>query len=303
MGSFGRRTFLKYSAALTSSAIANRIGLPASAAESARGSSHPFFTQAKNRPEVIAHQGGKGQWPGETIVAFQQASNLGADVLEFDIHSTRDGHLVLMHNATVDETTNGRGRINRLLFSELKKLDAGYRWTSDGGKTFPFRGKNIRVPTLEEVFDKFRNKRMNIEIKQSEPSIVAPLCSLIEKYNMVDKVLVASFSNHDLEQFRARCPNVATSASPQELVNFRWGNNSLLDRPSRPDCLQVKDRVLSVRVITSDSVAKAHRLSLPVHAFTVNDIERMKSMIALEVDGIITDYPGRLLALLERRPR
>lgn len=299
----GRRTFLKYSAAFTTAAITNGITLPSTVAETGRGVSHPFFTQAKSRPEVIAHQGGKGQWPGETIFALDQANKLGADVLEFDVHSTRDGNLVLMHNATVDETTNGRGRINRMLLKDLKKLDAGYRWTANGGRTFPFRGKNIEVPTLEEVFQKFKNKRMNIEIKQSEPSIIAPLSALIEKHSMEDKVLVASFSNRDLELFRARCPRVATSASPQELVKFRWGSNSPFPTGSRPDCLQVKDKVLAVRVITPDSVAKARRLNLPLHAFTVNDIERMKKMIALEVDGIITDYPGLLLALLERGGR
>ena len=148
-----------------------------------------------------------GQWPAETIFAFDQAKKLGADVLEFDIHSTKDGHLVLMHNATVNETTNGRGRINQMLLKDVKKLDAGYRWTANDGRTFPFRGKNIEVPTLEEVFKEFKNQRMNIEIKQSEPSIVAPLCTLIEKHDMIDKVLIASFSNKDLESFRSRCPN------------------------------------------------------------------------------------------------
>lgn len=303
MSNYPRRTFLKHSAAFTSAAITCGITLPSAVAETGHGASHPFFTQAKNRPEVIAHQGGKGQWPGETIFSLDQATKLGADVLEFDVHSTRDGHLVLMHNPTVDETTNGRGRINRMLLKEIKKLDAGYRWTANGGRTFPFRGKNIDVPTLDEVFQKFKNKRMNIEIKQSEPSIIAPLCTLIEKHNVSDKVLVASFSHRDLETFRTRCPNIATSASPQELVKFRWGNNSPFNSGSRPDCLQVKDKVLAVRVITPDSVAKARRLNLPLHAFTVNDIERMKKMLALEVDGIITDYPGLLLALLERGPR
>jgi glycerophosphoryl diester phosphodiesterase len=310
MRTYARRTFLKYSAVFTSSTIANGITSTRSTArpsehepQTGRGADHPFFKGFKNRPEVIAHQGGNGQWPAETIFAFDRAIKLGVDVLEFDIHSTRDDHLVLMHNATVDETTNSTGRIHRLSLSELKKLDAGYRWTANGGRTFPFRGKNIRVATLEEVFEKFPDSRMNLEIKQSAPSIVAAVCAMIEKHNMVDKVLVASFSNRDMEQFRTRCPRVATSASPQELLRFQLGNDPFTNPTSRPDCLQIKDRIKAIRIITRDSVTRAHRLNLPIHAWTVNDIDGMKRMIALEVDGILSDYPGPLLALLERGPR
>lgn len=313
MRTYARRTFLKYSAVFTSTTIANGIALPSASGNTARvsehepqtgrGADHPFFNGFKNRPEVIAHQGGNGQWPAETIFAFERAMKLGADVLEFDVHSTRDDHLVLMHNATVDETTNGTGRIHRLSLSELKKLDAGYRWTANGGRTFPFRGKNIRVATLEEVFEKFPDTRMNLEIKQSDPSIVAPVCAMIEKHNMFDKVLVASFSNRDLEQFRVRCARVATSASPHELLKFQLGNDPFTSPTSRPDCLQIKDRIKAIRIITRDSVTRARRLNLPIHAWTVNDIDGMKRMIALEVDGILTDYPGPLLALLERGPR
>lgn len=297
-----RRTFLRYSAIFASVTVANGLA-PSRPQEQPirRGADHPFFAQVKNRPEVIAHQGGKGQWPAETIFAFEQATRIGVDVLEFDLHSTRDGHLVLMHNATVDETTNGTGRVQRFLLSDLKKLDAGYRWTANRGRSFPYRGQNIRVATLAEVFERFPDKRMNIEIKQSEPSIVSPLCALIEKHNMTDKVLVASFSHRDLVQFRASCPRAATSASAQELLQFRFGN--LNNTSAGPDCLQVKDRVLSVGVITKDAIARARRLKLPLHAWTVNDLEGMKRMIGLEVDGIITDYPGSLLALRERGPR
>jgi glycerophosphoryl diester phosphodiesterase len=297
---------------LASTAILNRItplslksravedGEVGSETRTPRGANRPFFASGRNHPEVIAHRGGGGHWPAETIYAFEQAIDIGVDVLEFDVHSTRDGQLVLMHNSTVDDTTNGTGRIHQLLLSEIKRLDAGYRWTANRGKTFPYRERNIRVPTLQEVFERFPNKRMNIEIKQSEPSIVAPLCALIEKYNMADRVLVASFSNEDLEQFRARSPRVATSASFQELLRFQFGNNSILNEVLRPDCLQVKDRIRATQIITRESVATARGLNLPIHAWTVNDIEGMKKMIALDVDGIITDYPGPLLALLDR---
>jgi glycerophosphoryl diester phosphodiesterase len=336
MGSYNRRTFLKKSALVVVTAASNRMFFPsvigrtvhnpvsnrsseilvsgnflkdarefntiAQETTNQLGANHPFFTQGKNRLEVIAHQGGKGQWPGETLYAYEQATKLGVDILELDIHSTSDGALVLMHNDRVDETTNKTGLISRFRLKDLKKLDAGYRWTADGGKTFPFRGKGITVPTLEEVFKAFPHMRMNIEIKQSEPSLVASLHEMINLHKMTDKVLVASFSHEVLRDFRRNGNGVATSASTQELLEFRLGNNSIVDRPSRPDALQMKDRFLIVRLLTERFVERAHhaRFNLPVHAWTVNDIDGMRRMTKLGVDGIITDYPGPLLALLGR---
>jgi len=301
MTRYDRRSFLKHSALLTAAAA---LAPPADAsqAEPPRGAAHPFFTRARHRPEVIAHRGGAGQWPGETLYAYERAAKLGVDVLELDIHSTRDGVLVLMHNASVDETTDGRGAVHRHSLAELKRLDAGYRWTADGGKTFPYRGKGITAATLEEVFRAFPRMRMNIEIKQSEPPLVDALCDMIGRHGMEERVLVASFSQEVIERFRARCGRVATSASTRELLEFRAGSDSIVGRRLRPDALQVKDRVSVVRVLTERVVRRAHspRVNLPVHAWTVNDIDDMRRMINLGVDGIITDYPGPLLALLER---
>jgi glycerophosphoryl diester phosphodiesterase len=116
---------------------------------------------------------------------------------------------------------------------------------------------------------------------------------------MEEKVLVASFSDSVIEQFRARCPKVATSVSTQEFSRFHAGHNDF-GGTSKPDCLQVKDKILAVQVITRKLVERAHKLNLPLHAWTVNDLEGMQRMIALNVDGIITDFPGPLLALLGR---
>ena len=300
MAGYDRRSFLKNSMLLA--AAAAMPSASTAQGEPPRGAAHPFFTGAKRRPEVIAHQGGMGQWPAETLYAYERAAKLGVDVLELDIHATRDGAMVLMHDARVDDTTNGTGPVRRFSLAELKRLDAGYKWTADGGKTFPFRGKGIKVATLEEVFEAFPRMRMNIEIKQSEPSLVDALCEMIGRQGMEERVLVASFSHEVIERFRARCGRVATSASKNELLEFLAGRDSIVRRRLRPDALQVKDSVSVVRVLTERLVRRAHgpRVNLPVHAWTVNDIDAMRRMIRLGVDGIITDYPGPLLALLER---
>jgi glycerophosphoryl diester phosphodiesterase len=262
----------------------------------------PFFKGAKNKPEVIAHRGGAGQWPGETLFAFEQALSTGVDVIEMDVHSTDDGALVLLHNPTVDETTNGHGPVNKFKLKELQELDAGYRWTADGGKTFPFRGRNIRVPTLEEILLSFPGQRMNIEIKQKSPDIVEPVAAMIRQHKMEDKVLVASFSHRVLKRFRLLCPEVATSASGIELIKFVALAKLFPGAAKAPDAdaIQVRSRFSILPIITKKIVSAAHRHDLPIHGWTVNEVDEMRRLIDLNVDGIITDFPGRLLAELGR---
>ena len=169
---------------------------------------------------VIAHQGGDGLWPGDTMYAFERAVEAGADVLEMDAHITRDGRIVLMHDEVVDRTTDGTGTIEELTLAELKKLDAAYQWSNDDGKTFPYRGQGIQVPMLEELFDKFPRTRYVIEIKLTQNPIDKPLCDLIRQYNMQGHVMVASFHDEAMQNFRATCPEIATSASRTEVRNF-----------------------------------------------------------------------------------
>ncbi|HWT02430.1 MAG TPA: glycerophosphodiester phosphodiesterase [Pyrinomonadaceae bacterium] len=261
----------------------------------------PFFKAAENKPEVIAHRGGARQWPGETIFAFEQALAIGVDVIEMDVRSTADDKLVLIHNDTVDETTNVTGPVRKFSLEDLQNLDAGYRWTADG-KTFPFRGQGIKVPTLEEVLERFPGQRMNIEIKQKEPSIVEACAEMLRKHKMRDKVLVASMSDGVLEHFRRVAPEVATSAGGTELIKFILGSRLMPSSVKAPDTdsIQVKSKFSFLPIMTARVVRAAHRLGMPIHAWTVNDLADMRRVISLGVDGIITDFPGPLLELLGR---
>ena len=137
-----------------------------------------------------------------------------------DIHSTADDVLVVCHDATLDRTTNGTGTIREQLLSEIQALDAGYRWSSDDGATHPFRGKGFRIPTMEEVFQRFPHMRLNVEIKQSSPPLSAPLCLMLRDYGMEEKVLVASLDPFTMRDFRAACPEVATSATAPAIRMF-----------------------------------------------------------------------------------
>jgi glycerophosphoryl diester phosphodiesterase len=267
-----------------------------------RAPDHPYFTAGPPPPLVIAHQGGDGLWPSNTRYAFERAAAMGVDVLELDIHATADGVLVAMHDETVDRTTNGTGAIKALNWADIRALDAGYHWSPDGGQSYPYRGRDITVPSLEEVFQAFPDYALNIEIKQAEPSIAAPFCDLIHEYDMAGRVLVPSFSQAALDEFQQTCPELATAGSEQDVRALFFLSKALSAGLISPDyqAVQVPEQSGGLTVLTPGFIRAAHGRNVQVHAWTINEAADMVRLLELGVDGIITDYPDRLLALLGR---
>lgn len=263
---------------------------------------HPYYAADLNYPLVIAHQGGDGVWPGESMLAFQNAVDLGVDVLEMDLHITSDGVLVLMHDETVDRTTDGTGEIESMTLTEIKQLDAAYDWSPDDGDTFPYRGQGIQVATLEEVFTAFPEMRMTIEIKKTNSSMAKPFCDLIRAYDMQEKILVASFHDERLKEFRAECPEVATSSAKDETTIFVLMTKAFLGGFYSPAfySLQVPEKSGGITVITPAFVKAAHARNLAVEPWTINDAETMRKFIEWGVDGIITDRPDIMMEVLGR---
>ncbi len=253
-------------------------------------------------PLVIAHQGGEGLRPSNTMASFQNAMDLGVDVLEMDVHSTADGVLVLIHDDTVDRTTDGTGRVNDLTFAEIQQLDAGNYWTDDDGQTYPYRGQGIRIPALEEILTVFSGMPVNIEIKQVEPPIAGDLCDMLKRYEMTDRALIASFHSEPLQTFRELCPTVATSMLESEIRTFyvlnRVGLGSLYTPPG--EAFQVPESSGSIEILTQPFVDGAHGNNIAVHAWTINETADMARLLDLGLDGIITDRPDRMLELLGR---
>lgn len=264
-----------------------------------------IFKREKAQPLVFAHRGGGGLFPENTLGAFEYSAKMGVDVLELDVHSTADGVLVVLHDRSVDRTTNGRGKINELTLAEVKKLDAGYLFTTDNGKTYPFRGKGITIPTLQEIFDALPEMTFNVEPKQTEPSITKPLCEAIRERKMSGKVIVGSFRQMAIDEFRQFCPEVATSATPSEATEFLTMYKVGLGASYTPpmQALQVPQKLSHLNVVTKEFVEAAHKLNLQVHVWTINEPEDMKRLIDFGVDGIMTDYPDRLLEILGRKPK
>lgn len=262
----------------------------------------PSRLHEKENPRtlVIAHRGGAGLAPENTLAAFRRSAELGADILEIDIRRTLDGELVVIHDSKVDRTTNGSGEVAEMTLAELKKLDAGFRWTNDGANTFPFRGSGITIPTLREVFEAFPEKIINIEPKFSTPSPAIQLCTLIEEFKRSDKVIVGTFRDEVLEEFRAICPSVATSASPSEAIYFLAQYQIGLSESYSPEMqfFQIPSKLRSWEIVTEDYVRALHERNLDVHVWTINDSEEMKRLIELKVDGIMTDKPDLLIETL-----
>ncbi len=252
----------------------------------------------KNKVLNIAHRGGAGLSPENTVYAFSRALNcFGADVLEMDIWSSCDGHLVVFHDQAVDRTTNGSGDITHMSLAEIKKLDAAFRFTTDGGLTYPLRGMGITVPTLREVFELFSGNGINIEIKHYKATVVENLYRLIMEYGLNNSVLVATKDNLTRKRFAGiNQAGIATSASVNQGILFTMLSEIGLDYVYHPriNVFQFPPTVHGLRVITPKLVKAAHRQKKFIHAWTVNDVAEMKKLIAMGVDGIITDYPDRL---------
>jgi glycerophosphoryl diester phosphodiesterase len=263
---------------------------------------HPFFISMPINPLVIAHRGGAGLWPENTLVGFHAALELGVDLLEMDIHSSADNVLVVIHDDAVDRTTDGIGQVNELSLSELKEFDAGFHWSSDQGLSYPFRGQGIEIPTLEEVFTEFPDHHMNIEIKQVDPPIFEQFCYLIREHAMQEQVLVAAFDPGTLSAFRQACPEVATSTTSTEVRILYFLSQAGLGVLYRPpaQAVQVPEYSGKYHVLNEKFIKVVIQKNFQVHAYTINDEIDMSRLLELGLDGLITDYPDSMISLLNR---
>jgi glycerophosphoryl diester phosphodiesterase len=265
---------------------------------------HPFFTQFETYPLVIAHADdiGLGIAPGDTLPFLEMAAGMGADVLEMNVHLTADGHVVLMHDETVDDTTNGSGKVSDMTLEEIKSLEVGVNWTQDSGASYPYRGSGVRVPTLEEVFTEFPEHPMNIEIKADSEELAIALCELIDRYSMTNRVLVASSRDMAMRKFREVCPLVATSADRAEVTQAVLLGYAFLQNPVQPayQAFQVPERGSGITIMRPAFVQSARNRNLQVHVWTIDEPGEMQRFIDMGVDGILTNKMELLMEILGR---
>lgn len=265
----------------------------------------PFFTEDNNKPYNIAHRGGAALAPEETIAAFIKADAVGADFFEYDVHITKDGHLIASHDPTVDRITTGTGLINEMTLEEIKALDAGEKFIDLEGRT-PYKGKGIRLATVEEIFQAFPNKRAVIELKDTnDPALyeamVQEMWRIVQKNQMIDKVIIASF-DHAINQRFKEISNerVAIGAGESEATHYIVKMLLRLNALARTDshALQLPLKQRGIDLTQRNIIKGARRQGLDIYYWTVNDPETMRELIRKGVDGIMSDNPALLQQIL-----
>jgi glycerophosphoryl diester phosphodiesterase len=267
-----------------------------------------ILRKGKNRtirdewPVNLAHRGASALVPENTIEAFRLAVEEGAGGLELDVHMTRDRHIVVIHDTTVDRTTNGSGAVSEITLDELRGFDAGYNFSPDGGPTHPYRGRGVRVPTLGEVLEEFPGVAVNIDIKAGSPGIEETVLGVLRAANASGRALVVSTSHYIVKRFRrVSGGHVSTGASRWEIGVFYIASRLRLERLIRPayDALQVPLRHRGIPVLTPRFVLAAHARGVRVDAWTINQADEMRRLLDLGVDVIMTDRPGTLAEVLD----
>ena len=251
-------------------------------------SPHPFLRGAT--PVAIAHRGGAEEAPENTLEAFGAAVALGFRYLETDAHVSRDGVVVAFHDPQLDGCTDRKGELAELTIAEIEAADAGWVFSPDGGRSFPFRDRGVRIPRLEELLLRWPHARVNIDPKAD--ATVEPLVALIDRLDAWERVCIGSFSDRRLRRVRTLSNGRAcTSMGPLAVAVARAA--SLGRRVPRlgAACIQVPIRSGRVRIVSPGFVRAAHRAGLLVHVWTVNERSTMHELLDIGVDGIMTDRP------------
>ncbi|MFW9976049.1 MAG: glycerophosphodiester phosphodiesterase [Candidatus Thorarchaeota archaeon] len=227
-------------------------------------------------PIVIGHKGASGHAPENTLLSFKRAFELGAQMIELDVHETIDGELVCIHDSTVDRTTNGTGEVHQLTYKELLALDAG-------------EGESI--PLLTDVL-KFASGRLQVNVELKVIGVEQKLLDMIDQLKMHQDVIISSFYHGTLNTIREFSNTIQTAI----LVNTFKKDLVLYALDNRVNAINPL-----YELVTPGLVNEAHHSTLKVYPWTVNDTHVMRELIAIGVDGVITDFPDKLASILREQ--
>lgn len=243
---------------------------------------------------VVGHRGASAHFPENTAPSFDHAVALGVDAIEFDLRISRDGVVVVIHDPTVDRTTDGTGAVADLTLAELKRLDPGAKFTQDGGRTFPWRGRGLQILTFEELLARYPSTPLLIEVKVATAADGAR--RLIEQARSSERVVMDSMACEALTPFRGSpiltgaCFDDVLHILPRALIGF-----AAATLPYSAVCIP---RWYNGIPIPVRRIAKlARRRGVPTHVWTVNDPDVARSLWAAGINGIISDDPETMLRL------
>jgi glycerophosphoryl diester phosphodiesterase len=237
--------------------------------------------ESLSQPVIFAHRGASAHAPENTIAAFELAIAQQADAVELDVKLSADGHVIVIHDSTVDRTTNGHGKVERMTLAEIKALDAG-----------SFRGSQFageRIPTLEEVFEAVGKRTfINIELKNHKSrgeDLVQLVCMLVKQHQMQKRVMFSSFFPDALYKAHSYLPSVPRGLLALNGFLGVWARSFGFNF-GKYDALHP-----NLKDFTQQEVTRVHRLKRRVHVYTVNQEEDMRRLFKWGVDGIFTDDP------------
>lgn len=254
-------------------------------------------------PWLIAHRGGSALAPENTLAAFDRAAALGADAIETDVRLTRDGAVVVFHDDDTARLLGVPGTIEARTLAELRRLDAGWAFSPDGGATFPWRGEGLVVPTFAEALARHPEMRFIVDAKVDDPALARALVAAVTAARAMDRVCLGSFFDAQAERIGLLAPDAARyfpqEAATCHVLAARAG--ALGEScPEGFDLASLPHRLEEGVVVNAAVIAHFHRLGVPVHVWTVDAEAEMRQLLALRVDGIVTDRPDVLARVLRR---
>jgi glycerophosphoryl diester phosphodiesterase len=254
-------------------------------------------------PWIVAHRGGSRLAPENTLPAFERAVELGADAIEIDVRLTSDGTVVVFHDEDTARLTGAPGTIEGRPLSSVSALDAAFGFTPDGGATHPLRGTGVGIPTFAEVLARFPRMRFNVDAKSEDADLAEALARDVLAAGAVDRVCVGSFFDAQAERLGrllpGACRYLPQDAATCHVLNAKSGGKGA-GCPKGYDLADLPHRLGVMTVVDAKVVEYFHRNGIPVHVWTVDDEGEMRELLAMGVDGLVTDRPDVLARVLDR---
>lgn len=254
-------------------------------------------------PWLVAHRGGSRIAPENTLAAFDRAAALGADAIETDVRLSRDGVVMVFHDEDTAALTGEPGTIEARTVAEIERLDAAHGFSTDGGVSFPLRGAGLRVPTFAEALRRYPRMRFNVDAKSEDPSLADAMAQVIRDARAEERVCVGSFFDAQAERLGALLPGVCRflpqDAATRHVLAAKSGAEPI-GLPAGYDLADLPARMGELVVVDAPVLDHFHRLGIPVHVWTVDEEDEMRALLDLGVDGIVTDRPDVLAAVLGR---
>ena len=245
---------------------------------------------------VYAHRGAAAEEPENTLPSFRRALELGADALETDVHLTADGEIVAIHDPDGARTTGVARAVDAVTLAELEQWDAGYAFADATGAR-PFVGRGYRIPTLEQLLVELPPVRLNIDLKSEDPRLVTRFLEVVRRHDAEARVVAASFHGSVLAHLRGRGWRGQSSLAQREFITF-WLLPSWLGIRPAATRAQIPTHAGPLAFANRCTLRKLRRLGLEVDYWTINEPEQARRLVALGVDGIMTDDPGRIVPVV-----